>query len=85
MKTPFGELQGPAKVLAVCAAIIFVGFGLCGVEWAVAGAMRGGGEKLLPALVVIGIIQAIAIVVASLVAFVALIVMIFRAISGPRT
>jgi|HubBroStandDraft_1064217.scaffolds.fasta_scaffold82162_3 hypothetical protein len=85
MRTPFGEDQGPAKVLAVCAAIILVGFGLCGVEWAVAGALHGSGEKLLPALVIIGVIQAVAIIVASLVAFVALIVLIFRAISGPRT
>jgi hypothetical protein len=84
MKTPFGELQGPAKVLAVCAAIIFVGFGLCGVEWAVAGAMHGSGEKLLPALVVVGIIQAIAIVVASMVACVALIVLVIRAIAGQK-
>ncbi|HUB51999.1 MAG TPA: hypothetical protein VL986_07625 [Terracidiphilus sp.] len=82
MKTPFGELQGPAKVLAVCAVIIFVGFGLCGLEWAVAGAMRGGGEELRAALVVLSLIQAVAIVVASLVAFVAIIVLVVRATSG---
>jgi hypothetical protein len=82
MKTPFSELQGPAKVLAICIVIVFVGSGLCGLEWAVAGALGGKGQSFLPAIVVLGIIQAIAIIVAVLVAFIALVVMIIRAISG---
>jgi hypothetical protein len=85
MKTPFGSLQGPAKVLAICAVIAFLGMGLCGLEWAVAGALSGKGQSMLPALVIVGIIQAVAIIVAVLVAFIAIIVMVVRAISGRRT
>jgi hypothetical protein len=84
MKTPFSELQGPAKVLAICAVIAFLGMGLCGLEWAVAGALGNKGQGLLPAIVVIGIIQAIVIIVAAVVAFIAIIVMVVRAISGRR-
>lgn len=84
MKTPFSELQGPAKVLAICAVNAFLGMGLCGVEWGVAGALGNKGRGLLPAIVVLGIIQAIAIIVAVVVAFIAIIVMVIHAISGPR-
>lgn len=82
MKTPFSELQGPAKVLAICAVIVFLGMGLCGVEWGIAGALGNKGQGFLPAIVVLGIIQAIAIVCAGMVGFIALIVIVVRAISG---
>jgi hypothetical protein len=84
MRTPFSELQGPAKVLAICAVIAFLGMGLCGVEWGIAGALGNKGQGLLPAIVVLGIIQAIAIVCAAVVGFFAVIVMVVRAISGRR-
>jgi hypothetical protein len=84
MRMPWRNLEGPAKLLAICAVIIFVGFGLCGLEWAVAGAMHGSGEKLFTALFVLGIFQLIAIVAASMVGCVALIVILIRAIAGQK-
>jgi hypothetical protein len=88
MKTPFSEIQGPAKVLAICAAIVFVGMGLCGLEWAVAGAMGGAlggrGQHMLPALVVLGLIEFVVVVVAGAVGFFVALYMIIRAISGRR-
>jgi hypothetical protein len=58
--------------------------GLCGVEWGIAGALGNKGQGLLPAIVVLGIIQAVAVICAVVVAFGAIIVMIVRAISGRR-
>ena len=84
MKTPFSELQGPAKVLAICAVIAFLGMGLCGIEWGIAGALGNKGNGLLPAIVVLGVIQAVAIIGAVVVAFIAIILMVVRAISGRR-
>ena len=84
MKTPLSELQGPAKVLAICAVIALLGMGLCGVEWGIAGALGNKGQGLLPAIVVLGIIQAVAVICAVVVAFIAIIVMVVRAISGRR-
>ena len=82
MKTPFGELEGAAKVLAICAAIIFVGMGLCGLGWAMAGAMNGKGQSLMSGLVIFGIIDGIVVIVAAVVAFIAVIVMLIRAALG---
>ncbi|MGD0911203.1 MAG: hypothetical protein ABR928_04865 [Terracidiphilus sp.] len=88
MKTPFDGLEGPAKVLAICAAIVFVGMGLCGLEWAIAGAVGGAvrsrGQHMLPALVIAGIIQGVAVIVAVVVGGIATIVLLVRAITGRR-
>lgn len=78
MKMPWSELEGPAKLLAICAAIFLVCSGLCGMEWFIAGMAGGKAQALLPAMVILGIIQAIAIVVSGIVGFIALILWAVR-------
>jgi hypothetical protein len=58
MKMPWGNLEGPAKLLVICVAIFLVSAGLCGMQWAIAMGPRSDslGDLFIP----LGIVEIVA-------------------------
>jgi hypothetical protein len=86
MSSFWDDLEGPAKLLAICVAVFLVAAGLCGMQWFVVGfASRGiGGQAMVGTVIVLGIIELIAMAGAAVVGFVALILMLVGFRSGKR-
>jgi hypothetical protein len=88
MSSFWDNLEGPAKLLAICVAVFLVAAGLCGMQWFVVGfASRGvGGQSMIGTVIVFGIIELIAMAGAAVVGFVALILMLvgFGRKRGPK-
>ena len=78
MSMPWDDLEGPAKLLAICAAVFLVSAGLCGVQWFVIGFAdgRGGGQALAGIVILLGVVELIAMAGSIVVGFVALILWI---------
>ena len=73
MKMPWSELEGPAKVLAICAAVFLVASGLCGMEFFVAGAAGSRANSLISVFIAIGVLSLNANAGSLIVGFIALI------------
>ena len=78
MKMPWDELEGPAKLLAICAAVFFVAAGLCGMQAAMVMGSRANtlGDLLIP----LGIVEIAAMIGSGTVAVFAVFFIILRAI-----
>jgi hypothetical protein len=61
MKMPWSNLEGAAKVLAICGAVLLVSSGLCGLQWVIVLDAGGGGEALVNFIMALGIIELAAI------------------------
>jgi hypothetical protein len=48
MNMPWRNLEGPAKVLAICAVVLLVSSGLCGLQWVIYGSGRDWTALLIP-------------------------------------
>jgi hypothetical protein len=70
---PWSELEGPAKLLAICVAIFLVSSGLCGMEFLIAGMAGARANSLVPLFIAIGVLSLIAIAISVVVGFIALI------------
>lgn len=68
MKMPWDDLDGPAKVLAISAAVLLVAGGLCGVQFLIISGVRGNAQALVSVFTLTGILELIAIVMAGLTA-----------------
>jgi hypothetical protein len=62
MKMPWTNRTGPAKLLAVCASVLLVAGGLCGVQYAVVLASSNQLNFLLPVFIFTGMAELAAIV-----------------------
>jgi hypothetical protein len=60
MKMPWSNLEGPAKLLAICAAVLLVSSGLCGLQLFLAGAAYGRSDGLTILFAVLGVVELIA-------------------------
>jgi hypothetical protein len=74
MNMPWKNLHGAAKVVAICAAVLLVSFGLCGVQMSMLGLLRGAPTSGSEGLVIAGVIEGVAGLIAGLVGFIALLV-----------
>lgn len=62
-KMPWSDLEGPAKFIAICAAVLLVSGGLCGLQWIVA-SIHGGMDAEL--ILTAGVVELLAMFVATL-------------------
>ena len=70
MNMPWRNLEGPAKLLAICGVVLLVSSGLCGLQWFLT--MGGNGGSFDALFVPLGIIELIAVagsIVVGVVAF----------------
>jgi hypothetical protein len=74
MHMPWKNLHGAPKVVAICAVVLLVSYGLCGVQMGMLGILRGAPTYVSGGLVIAGVIEGIAGLVAGLVGFIALLV-----------
>jgi hypothetical protein len=80
---PWDDLEGPAKLLAICVAVFLVAAGLCGVQWFVVG-VSGAGKAAIGTAMVLAVIEVIAMVASVVVGFVALIFWVVSFKGGKR-
>lgn len=66
MKMPWSELEGPAKFIAICAAVFLVSGGLCGLQGVVVASSRGGMDSIAGLIVTAGILELLGMLVAAL-------------------
>lgn len=82
MKVPWRNLEGPAKLLAICVVVFLVSSGLCGLEWIVVFNMRGNGGALGDALIPLGMAELAGMIGSGALAVILVFYMILRAIFG---
>ncbi|HWE86753.1 MAG TPA: hypothetical protein VG267_17545 [Terracidiphilus sp.] len=87
MKLPWANLEGPARMLSICAAVFLVSGGLCGIQWAVASGSSSFGQALVGLFMVTGLAELVAMAISLVGMAVAIILWIAGAIydraSGP--
>ena len=74
MKMPWTNVHGAAKVVVICAVVLLVSYGLCGVQMSMLGLLHGAPTSVSEGLVIASVIEGIAGSVALLVGFIALLV-----------
>lgn len=76
MNMPWRDLEGPAKVLAICGAVLLVASGLCGLQWVIfVDGMGGNGDSLVMNVIIpLGILELTAMAASLVIAVGALIV-----------
>ncbi|HKF48174.1 MAG TPA: hypothetical protein VKB38_12510 [Terracidiphilus sp.] len=74
MSMPWSKLQGPAKVAAICAAVLLVSAGLCGAQLLVLNFAAGRSNSLGTAFIVTGALELIAIILSAAVGVIALLI-----------
>ena len=62
MKMPWSNRQGPMKLLAVCATVLVVALGMCGLQgalfWGVLTPVpKSGGDALIVSMIVLGYVE----------------------------
>jgi hypothetical protein len=59
MNVPWRNLEGPAKLLAICVVVLLVASGLCGLQWMIfVGGMGGNGDSgLMNVFISLGILE----------------------------
>ena len=75
MNMPWKNLHGAAKAVAICAAVLLVSGGLCGMQLLVLNLHLGGNTNdMAPIFMLTGALELVAIVVSAVVGFIALLV-----------
>ena len=65
MKYPWSNLIGIPKALVVCIAVLLVSSGLCGMQWAIASALKGDGGAIGGLFMLTGIVELFVMVVSA--------------------
>lgn len=66
MKMPWSDLEGPAKFIAICAAVFLVSGGLCGLQWVVVANIHGGMNSIAGVVITAGVLELLGMLVAML-------------------
>lgn len=66
LKMPWSDLEGPAKFMAICAAVFLVSGGLCGLQWIVAANIRGYMGSIGGLIITAGFLELLGMLVAAL-------------------
>lgn len=66
MKMPWSELEGPAKFIAICAAVFLVSGGLCGLQWVYVAATNRGMDSIASLIMTAGVLELLGMFVATL-------------------
>jgi hypothetical protein len=76
MNVPWRNLDGPAKLLAICGVVLLVASGLCGLQWMIfVGGMGGNGDSgLMNVFIPLGILELTAMAASGVIAVGTLIV-----------
>ena len=82
MNMPWRNLEGPAKLLAICVVVFLVSSGLCGLQWVIALNLPSGGGALGNAIIPLGIAELVAMIGSGALAVILVFYMILRAIFG---
>ena len=83
MNLPWSRLEGPARLLVTCIAILLVAAGLCGLQLVILNVGTSAINNGLASLFfVTGIIELAAMAISALLAFGAFLVWIWRRIAG---
>lgn len=61
MNTPWGRFEGLTKLLVICATVLLLASGLCGMQWFIAISSGSSGGGLGTPLIPLGVIELIAI------------------------
>lgn len=82
MKTPWRNLQGPAKWLVIFTTTLLVASGLCGLQLLVLNSNLGAPNWLGTVFVILGFVEISAIIISAIGGLVALLFWIFTRIAG---
>lgn len=66
MKMPWSELEGPAKFIAICAAVFLVSGGLCGLQWVAVATINRGMNSFAGLIITTGVLELLGMLVAAL-------------------
>ncbi len=61
MKMPWSNRQGPMKLLAICATVLLVAVGMCGLQaavfWGFVRPLPKSGESLILSMIILGYVE----------------------------
>jgi|SRR6185437_13014954 len=81
-KMPWSDLEGPAKFIAICAAVFLVSGGLCGLQWIVAANIHGM-NSIAGLIITAGVLELLGMLVAMLGILAGIVALVILQIRNP--